>query len=141
LNEEGFNIQKFIQLKKAIAIILVPILIILASYTFCTWTADTIYNYQNGLFLFTDLNKIFFEDFFTILIIVDVFLLLFSFFYSDDFSTIMRNSGFIISTILIKISFSVEGIISNAIIFGAVLFGYLILTIHSLYAAGSFSKS
>jgi hypothetical protein len=141
LNEEGFNIQKFIQLKKAIAIILVPILIILASYTFYTWTADTIYNYQNGLFLFTDLNKIFFEDFFTILIIVDVFLLLFSFFYSDDFSTIMRNSGFIISTILIKISFSVEGIISNAIIIGAVLFGYLILTIHSFYAAATTNKN
>lgn len=141
LNEEGFNIQKFIQLKKAIAIILVPILITLASYTFYTWTADTIHNYQNGLFLFTDLNKIFFEDFFTILVVVDVFLLLSSFFYSDDFSTIMRNSGFIISTILIKISFSVEGIINNAIIIGAVLFGYLILTIHSLYAGERSSKT
>ena len=68
-----------------------------------------------------------------LLIIIDVILLLFSFFYSDEFEKIIRNSGFIISTILIKLSFSVEGIINNALILGAVLFGYLVLLIHNLY--------
>lgn len=134
LQEEDSRIYTFIQLKKAIAIVLVPILIVLASYTVYSWTIDTIHDYKNGHYLFQDLNKIFFEDFFTILIMVDVLLLLASFFYSDDFSKIMRNSGFVISTILIKISFSVEGIVSNALIIGAVLFGYLILSIHNLHS-------
>jgi hypothetical protein len=140
LDEGGLGISRFIQLKKVIAIILVPILIILASFTFYSWTMDTVHSYQNGLLFFADVNRIFFEDFFTILIMMDVLLLLSSFFYSDDFSTIMRNSGFIISTILIKISFSVEGIISNALILGAVLFGYLILTIHGLYTTQHSAK-
>lgn len=132
--EENERIHRFIRLKKSIAIILVPILIALATYTVFNWTVETIHDYKNGQFLFQDLNKIFFEDFFTLLIMVDVLLLLSYFFYSDEFSKIMRNSGFVISTILIKISFSAEGIISNALIIGAVLFGYLILTIHNLHS-------
>jgi hypothetical protein len=90
-------------------------------------------DYQNGLVLFSNLNTIFFDEFFTVLIIVDVTLLLASFFYSDQFHKIIRNSGFIISTILIKVSFSVEGLINNALIIVAVLFGFLILIIHNQF--------
>ena len=35
--------------------------------------------------------------------------------------------------ILIKISFSTEGIVNNALIIGAVLFGFLILLIHNKF--------
>lgn len=132
-DREGENLNKFIFLKKGIAVALLPILIALVFYTFFSWTNDAISNYQNGLIAFEDVNKVFFDEFFTILIITDVLLLLLSFFYSDEFHKIIRNSGFVISTILIKISFSVEGIVSNALIVGAVLFGYLILVIHDLY--------
>ena len=66
-------------------------------------------------------------------IIVDVLLLLASFYYSDHFHTIIRNFGFVLSTILIKLSFSVSGILNNALIIGSVLFGLLILYIHQLY--------
>ena len=38
-----------------------------------------------------------------------------------------------ISTILIKVSISVEGIVDNALIIGAVLFGLLMLLIHNRY--------
>lgn len=127
------KIQKFISLKKAIAVILMPILVIIAFYTLFDWASATIFDYRNGVVAFENINNIFFDEFFTILIIVDVLLLLASFFYSDEFYKIIRNSGFVISTILIKISFSVDGIINNALIIGAVLFGYLILVIHDLY--------
>lgn len=82
---------------------------------------------------FKKINNIFFDEFFSILIIVDVLLLLFSFFYSDKFHKIIRNSGFVISTILIKVSFLSEGIVNNVLIISAVLFGYIILIIHNLY--------
>jgi hypothetical protein len=130
---QGENIQKFINLKKIIAILLVPILMLLAIYTFFVWTSTTISDYGNGILAFKNINNIFFDEFFTILIIVDVLLLLSSFFYSDKFHKIIRNSGFIISTILIKISFSTEGIVNNALIIGAVLFGFLILLIHNKF--------
>lgn len=127
------KIKKFINLKKGIAAALMPILVIIALYTLFDWGSATIFDYRNGVVAFENINNIFFDEFFTILIIVDVLLLLASFFYSDEFHKIIRNSGFVISTILIKISFSVDGIINNVLIIGAVLFGYLILVIHDLY--------
>ena len=75
------------------------------------------------------------------LIIVDVLLLLFSFFYSDKFSKIIRNSGFVISTILIKISFLADGLLNNALIISAVLFGLLILIVHNLYEKNGVTNS
>ena len=80
-----------------------------------------------------DINKIFFDDFFTILILVDVLLLLFSFLYSDQFNKVIRNSGFIISTILIKLSFSTEGILNTILIVTAIVFGVILLKIHNLF--------
>ncbi|MEM7573647.1 MAG: hypothetical protein AAF433_12130 [Bacteroidota bacterium] len=127
------RIERFVHLKKAIAVVLVPILIILAFYTISDWIYDVVRDYQNGITAFKNINNIFFDEFFTILIIVDVLLLLASFFYSDKFHKIIRNSGFVISTILIKVSFSVEGIVNNALIIGAVLFGLLMLLIHNRY--------
>lgn len=127
------KIKRFVQLKQTLATILVPLLIILAFITLFNWISATINNYHEGLIAFKKINNIFFDEFFTVLIIVDVLLLLFSFFYSGKFHKIIRNSGFIISTILIKISFSTEGLLNNALVVGAVLFGYLILIIHNLY--------
>jgi len=67
------------------------------------------------------------------LIIVDVLLLLASFYYSDQFHVIIRNSGFVLSTILIKLSFSVAGPVNNILVVSSVLFGLLILYITQLY--------
>jgi hypothetical protein len=80
-----------------------------------------------------DINKIFFDEFFTVLILIEVLLLLFSFLLSDKFSRVIRNSGFIISTILIKLSFGTEGILNTILIVVAVSFGVIILWIHNKY--------
>ncbi len=141
LDDEGKKTKRFVNLKKGMAIILVPILIILASYTLIHWAGEVLNNYQNGIVAFKNINNIFFDEFFTILIVVDVLLLQASFFYSGEFHKIIRNSGFVISTILIKISFSVDGIVNNLLIVGAVLFGYFILVIHNMYEKNIVSKS
>jgi hypothetical protein len=132
-DEQSETLKMFIQLKRAIAVLLVPTFVILAGYTLFTWGSAAFADYQNGVEAFKDINDIFFDEFFTILIMVDVLLLLASFFYSDQFHKIIRNSGFVISTILIKVSFSVEGLINDALIVGAVLFGFLILIIHNKF--------
>jgi hypothetical protein len=105
----------------------------LACYSFGSWISTSVLNYQSGIYTSINLNQIFFDEFFTILIVVDVLLLLASLFYSDRFQSIMRNSGFVISTILIKLSFSVTGITNNLLIIGSVLFGLLVLIIFNLY--------
>jgi hypothetical protein len=68
-----------------------------------------------------------------VLIMTDVLLLLISFLYTDKFNKVIRNSGFVISTILIKLSFSAEGILNTLLIVVAVLFGLLILLVHNQY--------
>jgi hypothetical protein len=82
---------------------------------------------------FQNLNNVFFEQFFTVLIIVDVFLLLFSFFHTDEFHKVIRNSGFIISTILIRLSFSVTGLMNTVLIVAAVVFGLVMFYVYNKF--------
>jgi|TARA_R110000737_G_scaffold50895_1_gene71950 hypothetical protein len=127
------SISRFINAKKWIATALVPILLIIAIYSFLNWSIGIFQPLESNAISFKNINNIFFEQFFNILIITDVILLLFSFFHTDEFHKVIRNSGFIISTILIRISFSVSGIINNILIISAVLFGLSILFIYNKF--------
>ena len=127
------GIARFIKIKKYLATALVPVLIIVAVYSFVNWSMSTIYPQANTRVSFSNINNIFFEQFFTILIIADVVLLLFSFFHTDEFHKVIRNSGFIISTILIRLSFSVSGLLNTLLIVSATIFGLLILIIHNKF--------
>ncbi|MFT5754767.1 MAG: hypothetical protein ACI9FW_001535 [Flavobacterium sp.] len=125
-------IEKFVKKKKLIAIILVPLFFLMALYTLINWFTEISITSKN-LPTLESINNLFFDQFFTILILVDVVLLLISFFYTDEFHKIIRNSGFIISTILIRMSFGVSGLISTVLIVVAVLFGLAIIVIHNKY--------
>jgi hypothetical protein len=127
------SISKFINAKKWIATALVPLLVVIALYSFFNWSIGIFQPLKSNAISFQNINNIFFEQFFNILIIADVILLLFSFFHTDEFHKVMRNSGFIISTILIRISFSVSGIMNTLLIVSAILFGLLILFIHNKF--------
>jgi hypothetical protein len=127
------SISKFINAKKWIATALVPILLIIAIYSFFNWSLGIFQPLETHAISFKNINNIFFEQFFNILIIADVILLLFSFFHTDEFHKVIRNSGFIISTILIRLSFSVSGIINTILIISAILFGLSILFIHNKF--------
>ena len=127
------SISKFINAKKWIATALVPILLITAIYSLFNWSIGIFQPLENNAISFKNINNIFFEQFFNILIIADVILLLFSFFHTDQFHKVIRNSGFIISTILIRLSFSVSGIINNILIVSAILFGLSMLFIHNIF--------
>ncbi len=127
------SISKFINAKKWIATALVPILLIIAIYSFFNWSLGIFQPLETNAISFKNINNIFFEQFFNILIIADVILLLFSFFHTDEFHKVIRNSGFIISTILIRLSFSVSGIINTILIISAILFGLSILFIHNKF--------
>jgi hypothetical protein len=125
------QLEQFISIKKFMATILVPIFIGIGLVTFTSWVFDG--TPANLSVAIKDVNSIFFDQFFAILIIVDVFLLLFSFFYTDQFHKVIRNSGFIISTILIRLSFSVDGLLNNCLIISSIAFGILILWIHNRF--------
>ena len=76
-----------------------------------------------------DLDQIFYVDFFTLLILVDVFLLLLSLAFTDSYEHLLRNSGFVISTILIRLAFNAEGLLSTGLMVTGVAFSVAILTL------------
>ena len=122
------KLESFINYKKLISISLVPILFVLCFTNFYDWFVDVfVYKQFNG-----DLNGVFFIDFFTVLILVDVLILLISFQYTERYSQLMRNTGFIISTILLRLSFSVSGLFSIILLVLGVAFGLVILKIYKL---------
>ena len=122
------NLEKFITYKKLLSILLVPTLLILCIFNFYEWFMEVFIaqSYTENL------NGVFFIDFFTILILVDVFILLISFQYTERYSQLMRNTGFIISTILLRLSFSTQGIYSIGLLILGVIFGLVILNIYRL---------
>lgn len=130
--DSKLNIERFIQRKKIIAVILVPLFFVMATVTLLGWLSDVSLSSSDSL-SFESINNLFFDEFFTVLILVDVVLLLISFFYTDEFHKIIRNSGFIVSTILIRMSFGSSGLISTLLIVIAVLFGLSIILIHNKY--------
>ena len=121
------NLERFINYKRIISLILVPVLTTLCLISFFDW--------YNGVFSnqpFDDnLNYLFFIDFFTILILVDVFILLISFQYTERYSQLIRNTGFIISTILLRLSFSATGLTSIILLVSGIAFGIIILAIYN----------
>ena len=134
-NPEGVQLtmRKFIRLKQLLATILVPTLMGLAVYSFGDWFLHHYLSVGNLVDSMKNINNIFFDEFFTTLILIDILLLLFSFVHTDKFHKVMRNSGFIISTILLRLSFGVEGLVNVVLIVSAVTLGVIILWIHNWY--------
>jgi len=135
-NSNRAKIERFINQKKVTALLLVPIFFLMAIITFSGWLTS-ISSTAEILPSFETVNNLFFDEFFTVLILVDVVLLLLSFFYTDKFHKIIRNSGFVVSTILIRLSFSVSGLVSTVLVVSAVLFGLAIIIIHNMYENNS----
>ena len=121
------NLKSFVASKKAVSMILLPILIITSLVSVYNWIYGLLY-----LQITTDINAIFYNEFFTILILADVLILLLSFQYTERYSQLIRNTGFVICTILIRLSFGVSGLTNVLLIISSVAFGLLILTIYNL---------
>jgi hypothetical protein len=127
--ELSISLKRFVSSKRAVSLILLPVLIFTSIYTAFTWIS--------GLFLASmkesilpDINSVFYNEFFTILILADVFILLLSFQYTERYSQLIRNTGFVICTILIRLSFGTYGLTNILLIISSVLFGLLILRIY-----------
>jgi len=126
------KVQAFITFKKATSLILLPILIGLASYSLVDWILELQQFRLGRISELSNINNIFYDEFFNLLIVVDVTMLIVSLLYTDRYSQLVRNTGFVISTILIRISFTSEGITNILLIIGAVFFGTLILAIYNM---------
>jgi hypothetical protein len=121
------NLERFISYKKLISLFLVPTLTVLCIFSFLDWYNYVFLNIGSS----SNIDYLFFESFFTILILVDVFILLVSFQYTERYSQLIRNTGFIISTILLRLSFSASGLTSLVLLVSGIVFGLIILLIYN----------
>lgn len=123
---EDPNLMRFISSKKIVSVCMFLVLGIMSLSTFGKWMIDTINQQAVG-----EIDSLFFNQFFTLLILADVVILLISFRYTEQYSKLIRNTGFIIATILIRLSFSADGFLSMILILTGVSFALLILKIYN----------
>ena len=127
------EIKRFISTKKGVSIILLPLLILMSIYSVSNWIVELYLLNDNINTGMSDINSIFYNEFFTILILADVFILLLSFQYTEKYSQLIRNTGFVICTILIRLSFASKGLTNILLIVSSVLFGLTILRIYQAF--------
>ena len=120
------SLIRFISSKKIVSLSLLVVMSFMALNTIYEWIFN-IYSSQT----ITQIDGLFFNKFFTLLILADVIILLISFRYTEEYSKLIRNTGFIISTILIRLSFSSSGYLTMILILTGVSFAYLILKIYN----------
>lgn len=110
MTSDSEELEKFILQKKQLAILLLSVYILTAIYSLSTWT----YNVFDGD---GSTNRtIFFLDFFTVLIMADILILLVSYHYITEFAHLARNTGFILSTVILRVAIASPGM-SGAILF------------------------
>ena len=110
LRHEAASIQAFVQQKKHLACALVIVYILVALYSFTTWLTGVV-DGDTGLS-----RTVFFSDFFTWLIVSDIVILLVSYKHITDFPQLARNTGFILSTVIIRVGIGIPGF-TGAILF------------------------
>ena len=121
------NLKRFLGYKRLISLLLIPTLIILCVFSFIEWYGAVFIGGENS----PNIDYLFFVEFFGILILVDVFILLISFQYTERYSQLVRNTGFIISTILLRLSFNAVGLTSVILLISGIVFGLIILYIYN----------
>ena len=117
------NIDHFISYKKAISFLLFIIYILVALFSFIGW----VYLASKGQVVVS--KEIFFLDFFTFLILVDIFILLFSYKLSHDFVHLARNTGFVLSTVILRVAIGSKGFPAIALFILSGILGLAILKI------------
>ena len=104
------DVTAFITTKMAIANVMLIVFISIAVFSLLSWINAV----QDGGGVVD--RAIFFLDFFTFLILADILILLISYWFYTDFGNLARNTGFVLSTVIIRVAISSEGV-SSMILF------------------------
>ena len=109
-NTTDIELSNFVSNKQKIALFLLGTYVLIAAFSFTNWVIAV----SEGDGSVT--REIFFLDFFTVLILADILILLISYGYSTDFTNLARNTGFILSTVVLRVAIGAGGL-SSMILF------------------------
>lgn len=119
------QIRRFVYLKERVALFLLFIFAGLTLFSIYDFINETYRLITFGETFTLDLGVIFFVEFYTIMIFSDVFIFIASFMFSQTYSRLLRNAGFVCSTVILRISLSVESELSGWIAAVAAVTGIL----------------
>ena len=123
------DVELFVSYKKLVSVLLFIIYVLVALFSFIGW----IYLVIGGHIVVS--KEIFFLDFFTFLILVDTFILLFSYKFSHDFIHLARNTGFILSTVILRVAIGSEGFPAVTLFVLSGVLGLTILHITRIFSS------
>jgi uncharacterized membrane protein YidH (DUF202 family) len=118
------DIQHFVAIKKIMSFLMMIILFVLSFSSLSVWLQD-LFSAMKSNQNYPNPNTVFYGDFFSIMIFMDVFLLIVSFMYHFSFYLIFRNASFIITTILLRMSLTAEKPVNYFLIFVGFAFSIL----------------
>ena len=110
-NFESEKLSSFIFSKEVIASLMLIVFIVI-TFTSMTGWIESVMDGQGSVN-----REIFFLDFFTFLILADILILLISYWFYTDFGNLARNTGFVLSTVIIRVAISSPGV-SAMFLFG-----------------------
>lgn len=129
------GVETFVQIKKAVTLTVAGLAVAIGVWSLGISGINVVSHIIEGDVLAIDIDFVFYRDLFTILIFADVFVLLAAYRFSDEFSLIFRNVGFVISTILLRLSMSVPRPWDVTVAAASLVFGICVLAIYRYYQA------
>ena len=117
------DIAFFVEAKRLVANFMLIVFLLTAAYSFFTWISSV----QDGGGSVS--RVIFFLDFFTFLILADILILLVSYWFYTDFGNLARNTGFVLSTVIIRVAISSKGVSAMVLFTLSGLLGIAILRV------------
>ncbi len=129
------ELDSFVHSKRMISLMLFIAFLVMAAYSFGTWTISVL-DGKGGVD-----REIFFSDFFTILILADILILLLSYRFTVDFANLARNTGFILSTVILRVAIGAPGVSAVVLFTLSGILGLAILRISSEFVKNKKNNS
>ena len=127
------QLEKFVAIKKSIAVLLCFVLLLLAAYNVVEWLTEVVGLSGSLEGEGKNLDFFFFPAFFEFMIFTDVFLLIVSIPFYERYEYVIRNAGFVISTVLLRISLSTPKPYDLSIGLVAMIYGLCVLSVFSYF--------
>jgi len=125
---ETAALKDFIARKKAIAVVLTLLLLTLAAHSIWEFAREALAGAH------IDPSTFFYSEVFTVMIFTDVLIVILSLAVSDRYELVFRNGAFVISTIMIRFSLTVQRPFADELAVTGMIFGILTLLIYNYHA-------
>ena len=125
----------FIELKKAVAVLLLAVLSGLALLNLAVWLRVLPVSLLGLTQIPENVDLFFFPLFFEFMIFTDVFILIVSLAYYDRYEYVFRNAGFVISTVLLRVSLSTPKPYDIGVALIAMAYGICVLAVFGWFSS------